>query len=95
VCRYGGEEFLVIFPDMDLDTTLRVADKIRLSVCEDPVALPTGDAVIPITASIGATELCERNNDPGGNRMVEEADQALYQAKNSGRNRVVCFEEGM
>lgn len=81
VARYGGEEFLVILPDTDADGALRIAEKIRGAVAGQPLP-PVGR----VSVSIGVTQaLAEDRNEE---EAVRRADQALYQAKASGRDRV-------
>jgi len=86
VARYGGEEFAVALPDAELALGTQIADRIRLSVEEQPIR--AYDEEVRMTVSIGAS-LCtgERCNV---NRLIDEADQAMYQAKTLGRNRTVA-----
>jgi two-component system, cell cycle response regulator len=83
VCRYGGEEFLVLAPETGVDGARALAEKIRQS-CSSRLF---GDAgrVFPLTLSAGVAQL-----DPGesGNDMIARADEALYHAKQTGRDRV-------
>jgi len=81
--RWGGEEFLVIFPDTDEHGLGFVSEKIRHAVAAHPWALPDGRT---ITVSVGAVE---KQPWDTWDKMVEIADRALYQAKERGRNRVV------
>ena len=80
--RYGGEEFLIIAPGCDLALTQKLAERIRLAVCDEEVDL--GNQTIAITLSLGAT-LGTADSDP--EFLVEMADAAMYQAKRNGRNR--------
>ena len=83
--RYGGEEFLVVLPGCDRGQTQNTAERIRAEIAGMPV-LAAG-AEIFFTASIGATVA-----EPGAASSTEilaVADSALYQAKNSGRDRTV------
>jgi diguanylate cyclase (GGDEF)-like protein len=80
VARYGGEEFVVILPDTDLATAGQTAERLRRAV----EALPTEPRV---TASLGVAALPRSALDPTG--VVAAADEALYEAKQGGRNRVV------
>lgn len=87
--RYGGEEFAVILPNTHLDGAREVAERIRAEV--EAVALPhVGNEVASsVTLSLGvATLLPGADGQPW--TLVSQADQALYQAKEGGRNRVVA-----
>lgn len=83
VARVGGEEFLILLPDTDQRGTLVIAERIRARVATMIVA-PVNH---PITASIGATTL--HLDDFTAATMLRRADNALYDAKHAGRNRVV------
>ncbi|MDK9726012.1 MAG: diguanylate cyclase [Sterolibacteriaceae bacterium MAG5] len=91
VVRYGGEEFLVILIDTDADHAMQVAEKIRGEVAGTKVTLPT--AVLQKTISIGVAQY-PADADTFW-QVVKFADVALYEAKRTGRNRVVRFETGM
>jgi len=80
VCRLGGEEFLVILPDTSPDSALHVAERLRAAVSA-LADLPTS-----VTVSIGVAACQQDDSAPA---LVERADQAMYQAKHAGRNRVV------
>lgn len=85
VGRYGGEEFLIIFPSSNEEGTIRQAERIRKSVESAPVRTIEGE--IPVTASFGvAVNDASRVQDP--NELLRAADAALYRAKELGRNRV-------
>ena len=83
VCRYGGEEFLVLAPGTALDGALALAEKIRLSAAAR--LFGDGERVFELSVSVGASQLLPGES---GNDMIARADEALYQAKQSGRNRV-------
>jgi diguanylate cyclase (GGDEF)-like protein len=87
--RYGGEEFAVILPETEVDDALRVGDRIRLAVRENPIATPRG--LLLITVSIGASSNRVTTSDRSLDR---DADQALYLAKRRGKDRVECFSGG-
>jgi diguanylate cyclase (GGDEF)-like protein/PAS domain S-box-containing protein len=87
--RYGGEEFTVLLPETNCDNALIVAERIRKSVLETvfyPFTLDGKPEVINMTVSIGATEFNLEDNEKS---FLKRADNAMYQAKNSGRNTVV------
>jgi diguanylate cyclase (GGDEF)-like protein len=83
VFRYGGEEFLVLLPETDLDGASALAEKIRSAAA----ARMFGDDehIFHLTLSAGAASLSDGES---GNDMIARADLALYQAKEQGRNRV-------
>jgi diguanylate cyclase (GGDEF)-like protein len=87
VCRYGGEEFLVLAPETDARGAHSLAEKIRLSVSSR--LFGDGGRAFALTLSAGVAEL-----RPGesGNDMIARADLALYQAKQHGRDRVEAAE---
>ncbi|WP_159627848.1 DUF484 family protein [Massilia puerhi] len=92
--RFGGEEFVVLLIDADLDSASMVAQRIRASVAAHPVELSGGERV-DVTVSIGVAALSDfaRDNAVEGvaQDLVASADAALYQAKAGGRNKVVTF----
>lgn len=83
-CRYGGEEFLLVLPQMTLDDAVDRAEQLRSAIAAAPV--PYGSALIAVTASFGVATF------PGDGRTIDAligaADSALYAAKAAGRNRV-------
>ena len=83
VCRYGGEEFLILAPDTNIEGAAALAEKIRVAVSSR--VFGDGERVFKLTLSVGAAEL---RSDESGNDMIARADEALYQAKQAGRNRV-------
>ena len=89
--RYGGEEFLLVLPDTDIAGAERVAEKIRSAVEELEFSLPKGTATTKITVSIGITGVDPDLGypDQGARALIAAADQALYKAKQKGRNQAV------
>jgi diguanylate cyclase (GGDEF)-like protein len=89
--RYGGEEFLLLLPETDLEGAAAVAEKIRHQVQGTPVPLE-GGAAIHVTVSIGLGSLSDLlQGAPGkvtGRDLIAAADRSLYAAKEAGRNRV-------
>ena len=86
-CRYGGEEFVVIMPETDMAVAAMVAERLRRRIAAEPFVIAQGSGHIPVTISIGIAGL--RGKDDTAAQLLKRADQALYQAKRDGRNRVV------
>lgn len=80
VGRYGGEEFMVILPDVDLEAAFRIAERIRVNV----ETFDFGVEALKTTLSIGVVQYVGETS----NALINKADMLLYQAKNNGRNRV-------
>jgi len=83
VARFGGEEFILLLPDTDINGAIRALDKIRFQVGERQVMLEVGHITLP-TFSAGVALYRTHESIDG---LIERADQALYRAKQSGRNR--------
>lgn len=90
VARYGGEEILLIATNTYVDAAFTLAERLRKAVGTAKILSARG-ASIQITASIGLTSLLLAD-DVGA--LISRADQALYEAKNGGRNRV-CVSQGL
>ncbi|MEP1215248.1 MAG: GGDEF domain-containing protein [Marinobacter sp.] len=82
LCRWGGEELLVLLPDTDSNGALEVAEKLRASMADS--AISAGDNRIHQTISLGVASF---QNGDDIDAVVSRADEALYQAKRNGRNR--------
>jgi two-component system cell cycle response regulator len=93
--RFGGEEFVVLLIDADLESATIVAQRIRASIADIPFELSSGE-LLPISVSIGVAMLDDFERDHAiegvAQQLVAHADSALYQAKEGGRNRVVTFD---
>lgn len=83
--RYGGEEFLIVVPASDRDSTGALAERIRSVVAAGPFHFD--DREIPATISMGVV-ICDDENAPELQSLLRLADEALYRAKHAGRNRV-------
>lgn len=83
VCRYGGEEFAIIFPETHLNLAIKVADRIREMIAFTPVKSSVGD--ISVTASMGASVYMKASILPI-EEFIDSVDKYLYEAKQSGRN---------
>ncbi|MDO9172392.1 MAG: GGDEF domain-containing protein [bacterium] len=84
--RYGGEEFVVIVPAANEEALVKVGERIRLAVAATPVN--DGGTEIPVTVSVGISWLQSREDK--AETILKRADEALYAAKEGGRNRTVC-----
>lgn len=87
-CRFGGEEFVVVMPDTDLTFAYAVAERLRKQVESTSIAISRSPGTLNITVSIGIAAL--GGADDTADALLHRADQALYQAKRTGRNRVVA-----
>jgi two-component system, cell cycle response regulator len=87
VARLGGEEFVVVMPETGLAIAAAVAERLRLAVASEPFIMRAGGEGLHITVSIGATTAIAGGDDR--DRLLKRADDALYDAKAAGRNRVI------
>jgi len=85
-CRFGGEEFVVVMPDTDMGVASGVAERLRREIAEHSFKVSAGALSLDLTASIGVTMSVEGEDTDS---VLKRADEALYQAKRDGRNRVV------
>jgi diguanylate cyclase (GGDEF)-like protein len=83
ICRYGGEEFVILLPQLGRDRVLEVAEKLRRLVH----ACPFPGVATPVSVSMGISHFPE--NGDTRNELIAAADSALYTAKQSGRNAVL------
>lgn len=88
--RYGGEEFLILLPETMVGQAQRIANRIRLLILDHPIVTDRGE--ISVTVSMGISSM-EGECDSKLEWVVDQADQALLQAKESGRNKVVIWHE--
>jgi len=82
VVRWGGEEFLILLPETDIEGAVIVAEKVRSTICNRPLSKEN----INITASFGITLMNEKDTEES---FISRSDEALYEAKKNGRNKVV------
>ncbi|WLS02009.1 PleD family two-component system response regulator [Shinella oryzae] len=87
-CRYGGEEFVLVMPDTTPDMAAGVAERLRAIVESEPFRIPGTDVALSVTASLGIAAMLPGGDTPDA--LLKRADNALYEAKRSGRNRVVA-----
>ncbi len=83
--RYGGEEFVVLLPDSDLNGARLAAERLRVAVERAPVNAPGQKEICHVSISLGIAELLPEYDE---NSFLQAADKALYRAKEAGRNRI-------
>ena len=83
VCRYGGEEFAMIFPETHLNLAVKVADRIREEIAHSPLRLVDGE--VDLTVSMGAS-VYMKTSVLDIDDFIDSVDKYLYEAKQSGRN---------
>lgn len=86
VARYGGEEFVVIMPDTPLTVALKIGERLRNMVAEEPFSIPDCSEPLAVTISLGAATATDPMEEAAS--LLKRADDALYAAKNMGRNRI-------
>jgi len=87
IARFGGEEFVIVLPETEIEGAKAAIERIRKKIENTPIE--TGEYVINITSSFGVA--CfdpKRKKDISADRLINEADRMLYEAKREGRNRV-------
>ena len=90
ICRFGGEEFILLLPETSLEGAVVIAEKIRKTIEEMRIVTETGDPV-HFTVSVGVSQM-DPQHDPDIETTIRRADEALYRAKESGRNRTVSHK---
>jgi two-component system cell cycle response regulator len=86
--RLGGEEFVVVMPDTDLEDARRIAERIRLHAAGAPFRVMGGQELLSVTISIGVA--CSSGVEDSPTALLKRADEAVYEAKSRGRNRVIA-----
>jgi two-component system cell cycle response regulator len=85
LARYGGEEFTVLLPDTDTKGAKKVAERIRAAVGSDPIEIASDEYRVTVSVGVAVAEGAHLE-DPG--RLIGRADEAMYEAKRRGRDRV-------
>jgi diguanylate cyclase (GGDEF)-like protein len=89
LARMGGEEFCILLPGADLEGARGVAEKIRLATCTTPVMVPEGEGRRPLQVSVSiGLAWAGPSSDTTMQGLMDLADEAVYESKNGGRNRV-------
>jgi diguanylate cyclase (GGDEF)-like protein len=90
VCRYGGEEFVILLKERDEHQALDIAERIRKGLATTPLTLLSGEQVL-LTCTLGVAKRLEGES---ASALLRRADQALYRGKYAGRDRVVLNASG-
>jgi two-component system cell cycle response regulator len=90
VARIGGEEFIVVLPDINMDMAIQVAERLRKGICSEPfkVGTPSAPLDIDVSISVGAMLINMGQGDITIEQVLKRVDEEVYKAKNSGRNCV-------
>lgn len=89
-CRFGGEEFVIVMPDTTADVAAEVAERLRHSINSTGFSIENGEKTLDLTASVGVATFDHKAVPAeSAESLLKKADDALYEAKNSGRNKVV------
>jgi diguanylate cyclase (GGDEF)-like protein len=86
LARWGGEEFVVLLPETNLNDATALGERLRAAVAD--LRIPCGAGITQLAVSIGVAEREARH--PTLDALIASADECLYQAKQQGRNRVVA-----
>jgi diguanylate cyclase (GGDEF)-like protein len=95
--RYGGEEFVFFFSGADEATGRHIAERVRAALEHNPVTLDTGPVQVTASFGLAMSETVEKQENADEDYiavLLRNADTALYQAKDQGRNKVICFRPG-
>lgn len=91
VARYGGEEFAVLLPETSGEQAMIIAERIRRNIKAHPFEIDPRKPLVSITVSVGVASYPQ--DAETFDELIEAADQALYKAKNSGKDKVCPFSE--
>ena len=95
VARMGGEEFIALLPDAPKEVAIQVAERLRRSIANNPIPSKGVDSgELTVTVSIGGVVLTEEDEGITQEEAIKRADDALYEAKNGGRNKCVFYKIG-
>jgi diguanylate cyclase (GGDEF)-like protein/PAS domain S-box-containing protein len=93
MARYGGEEFIIMLPETDAASAWRVAERLRTSIVDTPIATKAGPAEVTISLGVASVVV---TSDLTFDKLIDWADQALLQVKRRGRNQTLVWgEEGL
>ncbi|WP_413282800.1 diguanylate cyclase [Vibrio sp. MA40-2] len=86
--RYGGEEFTIFLPETNIEQTKLVAEKLRKKICDQPFYYDSAELFISISAGLSCSSSDQKNHYE---KLLNEADMALYEAKVNGRNQCISY----
>lgn len=95
VARLGGEEFVVVLPDINFDMAAQVSERLRRGICGSPFKVSAPQGEIEVTVSIGAAMMSGEDPQTDVESALKLSDDELYKAKENGRNRVFFANHGM
>jgi two-component system, cell cycle response regulator len=87
LCRLGGEEFVIVMPNVGIELAAKIAERTRTAIEEEPFVIDKSGRSIPVTVSVG---VAGRGADCDPDSLYRRADRALYRSKAEGRNRVTA-----
>ena len=90
VCRYGGEEFCIILPGVELERAAEMSERARINISRIEFCASGSRQPVTITSSFGVASIEHRPE--GFSDLIDRADKALYHSKNTGRNRVTAWQ---
>ena len=90
--RYGGEEFIIFFYGADEQVGFKIVERLRKKLAETPVTLENGDITIYSSFGVAGSVLEEHKNSGYVQKLINNADMALYVAKKTGRNKVIIYD---
>lgn len=91
VTRYGGEEFLIILPDVNIHGAMDFAERLRDGISKRIIEDKETNISIAASISVGVSSFGEHTSDK--DEIINQADKALYEAKRTGRNKVCCYTQ--
>jgi two-component system cell cycle response regulator len=91
ICRYGGDEFVILMPDTSFNIACKIMERLRCLFAAELLTLAKSGLQIQLTLSVGVA--CFPQDAKNGEVLLKKADQALYQAKKAGRNQVKYWSE--
>jgi diguanylate cyclase (GGDEF)-like protein len=87
LCRFGGEEFLVMLPEIDKQRAFEVAEELRQRIEREKVLLRRQSTSVTVSIGLASLPLDTKDDD----ELIQKADKAMYEAKRKGRNQVCCI----